>query len=139
MHWNEFSNEWDATVEDMIGRHFESVGVTGDPESPFEIFFEDKQGRFTFYHEQDCCETVYVESIVGDLMDLVAGPILKAEVVTQQNDNDQDFDSTTWTFYKFATFKGYVDIRWIGESNGYYSEEVSLKYEPKEPHELPHT
>jgi hypothetical protein len=94
-------------------------------------FANDKE-VFTFLHYQDCCESVSIEDIVGDLSDLVGEPLLIAEEVSGETpaDFDKDYhESVTWTFYKFATRKGYVDVRWLGESNGYYSESVDLEHE----------
>lgn len=119
-------------ISDLIGMSFESVTANN-----YELIFKGKCGTFTFYHSQDCCEHVRIEDIVGDLNDLVNTDILLAEEVTGQTpeewtENEDTSESYTWTFYKFATKKGYVDVRWLGESNGYYSESVDLKWEPHE-------
>ena len=86
------------------------------------IFELDNKDIFIFYHEQNCCENVRVEQIDGDLNDLIGNPLLMTEEVIETGGDE--YSTITWTFYKFATQKGYVDIRWLGESNGYYSESV---------------
>lgn len=89
------------------------------------------QGEFVFTHFQDCCEYVRIEDITGDIQDLVGHPLLLVEEVSSEDGPaPQNPDSCTWTFYKFATIKGYVDVRWLGESNGYYSESVDLVFIP---------
>jgi len=119
-----------AKIEDMVGKVFTSVKNVDDT----ELVFENDTERYVFFHSQDCCEHVRIEDIVGDLSDLEGQPLLKAEETHNLFDVikniDRNFEeSGTWTFYKFATHKGYVDVRWLGESNGYYSESVDLGYE----------
>lgn len=111
-------------LESMLGMVFNEV-VTNEDKTLLE--FKNAKGTFCFYHEQDCCEDVSIESIVGDLADLVGKPILLAEEVSNETVED-DYETCEWTFYKFATIRGYVDVRWVGSSNGYYSTSVNFKY-----------
>jgi hypothetical protein len=79
------------------------------------------------HHEQDCCEDVQVNDVTGDPLDLVGSPLVMCETGESAEEPDPDpYGSQTWTFYKFATAKGYVTVRWLGESNGYYSESVDM-------------
>ena len=112
-------------LKSMLGLVFTKVeGAVGDGEMTFVA--EDGR-RFVFTHMQDCCETVDIADIVGDINDLVGEPLLRAEEVSNADGPEPEYaESYTWTFYKFATRKGYVDVRWLGQSNGYYSESVSL-------------
>lgn len=105
-------------IYEMLGKVFTDV-YTDDDET---LIFENSNIKFEFYHAQQCCEDVHIESIVGDLKDLVNYPILLVEESTSDDDSN-----TQWTFYKFATIKGYVDVRWFGESNGFYSTSVDLR------------
>lgn len=113
-------------ISELVGKTFTKVFESGDV-----LNFEMEDGtKYVFNHHQNCCESVYIESIVGDLDALVGSPIFLAEENSGDTPSDYKFEyepeSYTWTFYKFATFKGYVDVRWLGTSNGHYGEGVSL-------------
>ena len=110
---------------DLLGRTLYRAEADGEELT----LYLSETNYVRFYHQQDCCESVYIENICGDLNDLVGAPLLIAEEVSDY-DADPKYDgedSYTWTFYKFATRKGYVDVRWYGSSNGYYSESVSVE------------
>lgn len=118
-----------ADVSELLGKTLTSVEVSGD-----EIqFCTSDNERYKMYHSQDCCEVVGIDDINGDWDDLIGYPLLIAEEISNDALADQltekmrYTDSHTWTFYRFATVKGFVNIRWFGESNGYYSESVDFE------------
>ncbi len=112
----------DITIEVLKGQIIKEI-INRENE---ELIFITEDKQYIMYHRQDCCENVYIESIVGDLDDLIGTPITLAEE-SSRDGIDIGYDSCTWTFYKLATIKGYVDIRWFGSSNGYYSESVDFE------------
>lgn len=116
----------------ILGKTMKRVwkGTYEDYEENDALYFEQEDGEvFVLTHLQDCCEWVYIESVDGDLEDLVGAPLLMAEEAIDTNESNYGSDgSMTYTFYKLATTKGYVTIRFNGSSNGYYSERVDWFY-----------
>lgn len=111
--------------EDLKGRILCKVVNINDEELHFHL---TEDHYLKMFHRQDCCESVEIEDIVGDLDDLVNTPILLAEEVTNYDEEPKgSYESYTWTYYKLRTLKGSVDIRWYGSSNGYYSEGVNIE------------
>lgn len=114
-------------IEILRGQILDKVKI-GD--SNDEIIFVTRNGdEYIMTHYQDCCESVYVDDIVGNLDDLIGEPIVMALEETNCEDTfNKEYlnESFTWTFYKLATIKGYVTIKWLGTSNGYYSERVDF-------------
>lgn len=83
-------------------------------------------------HDQDCCESVDLHDVIGDWHDLIDATVIDANEATNSETHPEGYeapyghDSFTWTFYTIQTNKGAVTLRWFGESNGYYSEDVSF-------------
>ncbi len=118
-----------SQFSDLIGKTL--TAVTGLESGSERVIFEcDDGSQFALFHEQDCCESVDVNEVIGNAADLIGSPILMAEeVISGQDEAPKPSEwagSWLWTFYKLATVKGYVTIRWLGESNGYYSESVTF-------------
>ncbi|HCF4357204.1 TPA: hypothetical protein NIE44_006350, partial [Pseudomonas aeruginosa] len=115
-----------ASISDLLGKTIKQI--TGLEAGSDSVDFECEDGSlFRMYHQQDCCESVSIDDIEGDASDLVGQPLVVAEDVSSEDFQAPPGDyveSYTWTFYRLATAKGFVVIRWLGESNGYYSESV---------------
>ncbi len=117
---------------DLLGKTLTKIDIADDKET---VHFHCSDGMiYRMYHEQDCCESVYLEDVIGNLDDLIGQPLRMAEEVSNSSDDTehdaakgQYDESWTWTFYKLATINGYVTLRWYGESNGYYSESVDFE------------
>lgn len=118
----------DINVIVLIGQTISALDNTSE-----EINFATVEGkRYRMYHDQDCCESVTVESIKGELTDLIGVRVVS---VNEEISADKPADaprpecedsSATWTTFTIVTEKGTVVIRWYGTSNGYYSESVSF-------------
>lgn len=126
-----WSDKNSAEIDELLGKTL--VDILGAKDGSDEIYFVCSDGTvYKMYHEQDCCEGVFVEDITGDTDRLLKTPITLAEDISSTFEDPypeaEGFwdDSHTWTWYKLATVKGYVTIRWYGESNGYYSESVDM-------------
>lgn len=85
------------------------------------IDFICKSGnKYAMYHEQECSEDVYLESIDSPINSIYFSEIISAEKRVVE------LPSMTATFYIIFTEKGSCTFRWCGTSNGFYSEEVDF-------------
>ena len=119
-------------IQELAGKKIVAIDIVDDPKKDHEIRIEIEGGRvFRFYHNQDCCESVRIaapKDSDGSLLSLIGKEIRE---VTQEEDRDDgadtDYDSWTKTTITFRTDSETVISRWIGESNGFYSEDVDLE------------
>ena len=118
-----------ANFFELKGKTITSIDGSNSDDSDTIITTSDGS-IYTLTHIQDCCEHVRVYGSVGNIDD-----VLNAEVIAAEDTNPMDnpnapdykyYESATWSQFRIVTNKGSFEIWWLGESNGYYSESVSV-------------
>lgn len=109
----------------------------------------DNGYNYYFYHEQDCCEEVSICHVSGDHSRLKGMRLVQVEKIEWGYDEPicEDYikqqhpqlkkesiyeDSATVTDLIFRTKENTVCFKWLGTSNGYYSESVDFRKETLE-------
>ncbi|WP_417737245.1 hypothetical protein [Rosistilla oblonga] len=91
-----------------------------------EIMLTTESGKvIKIFHDQDCCETVAIEDAEGEWHKLFGKVLVEAS--RDEKQSECDYGSKTETTLKFRVDGATVISRWIGESNGYYSESVDIE------------
>ena len=123
------------TDDVMTLRVIESI--TGLEEGSERVIIKFTDGtKIKQEHEQECCESVTIAQVDGNVDKHIGATMVSieekvtrpSEEVTDEDGYSYTPESLTATFYTLKTSKGYLDWRWDGESNGYYSESVECKF-----------
>lgn len=104
------------------------LSITGVVVGGEEVVITTDRGTLRLWHDRDCCEQVRIEEVHGDPSDLVGHVVSRAEKATDGSQLLRGEEASLWTFYRFATDGGDLTLRWLGESNGYYSVEVDAEW-----------
>lgn len=112
-------------IEVLIGKTLAKIEAIGND----RLTFICTDGTaYAAYHMQDCCESVGIHDIAGDLQSLIGLPITSATCdVSKEWPADvvqEGSESFTWTTHTLGTEAALVRVRWLGESNGWYGEDV---------------
>jgi hypothetical protein len=110
------------TFKRLYGKTLKNISGLSKRSKIVRFTINEKE-EYVLKHIQECCEEVQIEELIGDPEDILGFPLILAEEVSQKVEGDE---SQTYTFYKLATIKGYVTIRFLGSSTGEYSEKVDF-------------
>lgn len=113
-------------VKEVEGRTIADIKGLEQHSDEVRLVLDDGR-ELIFYHCPDCCEMVSLADFEDD--GIIGGAIFDIEEVIDASETDKPreyAESWTWCFYKVETTNGGLWMRWLGESNGYYSEQVEV-------------
>lgn len=111
-------------INEMSGKTIKECNYNKDYEEIILIMTTGE--RYKIYHDQDCCELVNIYWSQSNIKNIIDKTIESLEEVSQRPDIEGD--SMTITNYIFTFTDGTkANLYWVGESNGYYSEEPIIE------------
>jgi hypothetical protein len=115
-------------IESLVGETLTYIDIDDDEG---KIMLTTESGRqFMIHHYQDCCEVVRMESTEGD-WDALIGKVIEIATHEEEEGPERQYsDHVTETTLTFKVDGATIISRWIGESNGYYSESVDIEELP---------
>ena len=128
-----------AKLDELINKIISKIEITTD-----RVIFttlSDEKDKYNVlkdglvyhaYHNQDCCEDVFLEKVIGSITNILISPVLSTDEKADSINHPEDYieniedsqESFTWTYHTIRTKNGEVTFRWLGTSNGYYGESV---------------
>jgi hypothetical protein len=111
-----------SDIKKIVGETLAYVDV--DPEGDHILLTTVSGRQFSIFHRQDCCESVRIQGLDGEWSELFGKVIQEAK--HEEEDLQETYESGTLTALTFKVDGATVVSRWIGESNGYYSECVNV-------------
>lgn len=117
-------------VESFIGK------TLIKPESfDLDCYLEDSTGahKWRLKHYQSCCESVNFHSSIGDWPTRpITDALFEERSATPSwligKWESSGYGSHTWTVLSLTDGDNTISLAYLGESNGYYSEDVNLEY-----------
>ena len=114
-------------IGSIVGEVLAHIDIDIREKEQNQIRLTTASGRvITITHDQDCCEHVRIAGFDGDMTTLIGRVIIEATQEETDGSNLEEYESRTDTKLTFRTDSNTVVSRWIGTSNGYYSERVDL-------------
>jgi hypothetical protein len=114
------------------------TSIEGLAKDSTEVVINMPTGKLLFSHEQECCESFWLEDFEDDrnthLRAYEYDRFLGVELLTNQDDpapEDKYTEHYTWTYVRLKFQSGDVTLRFIGSSNGYYSEDCDITFDGK--------
>lgn len=126
-------------VSDLPGS-FDELHIHGLEKESDEVKFtfikkfwnHNVKWELKFFHSQDCCENVRLVDFENDLIEKSGDNEIRflGVGISTRDANDEEIGDScgSWTFYRVRTNLGEVFLRFLGESNGYYSTEVDYTF-----------